>query len=359
LNAHLKLSPSDRIATTENDTESERELDRDQENDGDLEIAIATCHTLNDVHGDLLGSPIDQELFQATGWKLHHHKWTTTIGGGGDGPSDGRVLPVLSTVRKVSGVMVTSPTTAAGSGLVVLSGGGPTPFNTPAGGTFPGATPIINSIPSTPVTPHAAGNAEDGTPLQAHHFGDILMVPGAHATNGPTVVSTGELPSPRSVDGSEAHILKRFDFEAQLQRSSVIFKLANSDKLYAVTKGSPEAIRNVCKPGSIPPDFYENQMGYAGRGYYVLAYGLKQVSVGANPTSAAGNRAAAGKLGINTEKHILPENFTAEDLAGCKRETIERDLRFIGFVVMKNPLKAESAATITLMKDAGIQSVIM
>ncbi|KAJ3411940.1 hypothetical protein HDV05_001465 [Chytridiales sp. JEL 0842] len=346
LNAHLS---QDREASTD-----AIDIDVEQDNDGDLEIAVAACHTLNDVHGELLGSPIDQELFQSTGWKLHHHKWTTTIGGDNNNTHEAgnRVLPVLATIRKVSGVVSTTATTAGGSGLVVVSGGGPTPFNTPAGGTFPSSTPASATFPSTPLTPGLPSSNTEGN----------LAPPSVNIQTRPPaiVTSTGELPSPRTLKGAEAHILRRFDFEAHLQRSSVLFKFDDSDTIYAVSKGSPESIRNICKSSTIPSDYYDTQMGYAGRGYYVLAYALKPLSVaGSAAIVPKGSMKSNGKLGVHIEKPTLPENFTAEDLAGCKREAVERDLRFIGFVVMKNPLKAESNATMTLMRDAGIESVII
>ena len=54
----------------------------------------------------------------------------------------------------------------------------------------------------------------------------------------------------------EVAIIKRFDFEASLQRMSVIGKNMIDKTIRAYVKGSPEKIADLCLPYSIPDDFH-------------------------------------------------------------------------------------------------------
>ncbi|KAI9347664.1 hypothetical protein BDR26DRAFT_799535 [Obelidium mucronatum] len=105
------------------------------------------------------------------------------------------------------------------------------------------------------------------------------------------------------------------------------------EALTVVTKGSPETIRNICKQSTIPSDYHATYTRYATAGWYVLAL--------------ASNKDSTLKI------------TTAEDLAAITRDQVERDLKFLGFVLLKNPLKSESQSTVSLLTDAGIKSVII
>lgn len=56
------------------------------------------------------------------------------------------------------------------------------------------------------------------------------------------------------IEGKESiFLLKRLEFEPQLQRMSVVTK--SNDKVAVVTKGAPERIRELSVQSSIPADF--------------------------------------------------------------------------------------------------------
>ncbi|VDK48570.1 unnamed protein product, partial [Cylicostephanus goldi] len=52
-------------------TEEKAEMDpADLPSDGELITAIATCHSLTKINGELHGDPLDLILFNQTGWAL-------------------------------------------------------------------------------------------------------------------------------------------------------------------------------------------------------------------------------------------------------------------------------------------------
>jgi magnesium-transporting ATPase (P-type) len=53
----------------------------------------------------------------------------------------------------------------------------------------------------------------------------------------------------------ELAIVKRFDFESALQRMSVVVKNLKDNTFRCYVKGSPEKMRDLCHPESIPDDF--------------------------------------------------------------------------------------------------------
>jgi cation-transporting ATPase 13A3/4/5 len=42
----------------------------------------------------------------------------------------------------------------------------------------------------------------------------------------------------------------------------------------------------------------------------------------------------------------------------CERETVESDLEFIGFLIMENKLKPETAAVIKTLQEAEVRTVM-
>ncbi|XP_011304938.1 manganese-transporting ATPase 13A1 [Fopius arisanus] len=115
-------------------------------------------------------------------------------------------------------------------------------------------------------------------------------------------------------------IFHRFHFSSSLKRMSVIVgnTLPNSTEVqYMVTvKGAPETLKNMFS--SIPDNYEANYLRLSRRGARVLALGYKR----------------------------LPSSLSSQDLRALSREELERDLLFVGFVIISCPLKLDSSAVI-------------
>jgi cation-transporting ATPase 13A2 len=58
-----------------------------------------------------------------------------------------------------------------------------------------------------------------------------------------------------SPEGNSTSIIKRYDFESKLQRMSTIVKIVEDQSYYSFVKGSPEIIKSLSRPESIPADY--------------------------------------------------------------------------------------------------------
>jgi len=135
-----------------------------------------------------------------------------------------------------------------------------------------------------------------------------------------------------SQNEKEFFIVKRFDFNANIQLASVIYTTKTADASFFVcAKGSPEAIQKVCLAGSIPVDYRDTYKRYSGQGYYVIAFAEKCIDAELN-----------GK-----EYSHLP------------RGSVESNLIFTGFALFRSPIKPESYDTIKQLEAASIRSIII
>lgn len=106
-------------------------------------------------------------------------------------------------------------------------------------------------------------------------------------------------------------IVKRFDFESSLQRMSVIVKNKLDQTFRCYVKGSPEKISSLCIQETLPKDFHSQLEVYTRKGYRVIALAVKFL-----------------------------ENTSFIKIQSTKREQVEEDLHFLGFLIMENKLKA-------------------
>ncbi|XP_016160529.1 PREDICTED: probable cation-transporting ATPase 13A2 [Ficedula albicollis] len=126
-------------------------------------------------------------------------------------------------------------------------------------------------------------------------------------------------------------ILRRFPFSSSLQRMSVLVKLPGEASAHAYVKGAPEMVASLCRKETVPPDFSQVLRHYTSDGFRVLALACK----------------ALGSVATFEEALQLP------------RDSVESGLTFLGFLVMKNVLKPESAPVIQLLRSANIRPVMV
>lgn len=74
-------------------------------------------------------------------------------------------------------------------------------------------------------------------------------------------------------------LVRRFDFSSKLQRMSVIVKNFLDSKFRSYVKGSPEKIRELCRPDTLPSNFDEILGIYTECGYRVLAMATKPLQL--------------------------------------------------------------------------------
>jgi len=133
---------------------------------------------------------------------------------------------------------------------------------------------------------------------------------------------------------SEWRIVKRFEFDAELRRSSVIVeKLSGLDKgtHHVFVKGSPEQIMELCKPENTPGDVHSEFSKDATKGYRILGLASRQ----------------------------LPSQFKEEDLQSTDRHLYEAELEFAGGILFDNNVKWRSKPVIKELAEANISSTIV
>ena len=218
--------------------------------------AMSCCHAIASMDGELIGDPLEIEIFNSTHAMLH------------DAARDGFVC------------FITCP--------------------------LPAASRIIDS--------------------------SLASSSSASSSSSSSLISS-DLHAPSL---AEFGVITQFEFVPALQRMSVI--VANQSQgmqgdVRVFVKGSPEMMRPLCIKDSIPQDYERMLSHYAHRGYRIIAIGVKSVDNG---------RAGIPKL----EK---------EDL----RLWAERDLTFLGLLVLENKVKPETLPTLNALHRALVRSVIV
>ncbi|XP_054857789.1 polyamine-transporting ATPase 13A2 isoform X2 [Eublepharis macularius] len=126
-------------------------------------------------------------------------------------------------------------------------------------------------------------------------------------------------------------VLRRFPFVSSLQRMSVLVKLPGGTHSEAYMKGAPEMVASLCKRESVPADFSQTLRHYTSNGFRVLGLSYK-------PFTAI---------------------RTFEEAQEVARDSVESGMLFLGFLVMKNVVKPETAPVIHLLRNAEIRTVMV
>lgn len=126
----------------------------------------------------------------------------------------------------------------------------------------------------------------------------------------------------------ELVIIKRYDFSSKLQRMSVICKNPSEDIFKIFSKGSPEKILELCKYETIPHNFNETLAKYTSKGFRVLGLAGKPL-----------------KMSYLSSNHI-------------DRTKLEKNMIFLGLMIIDNKLKDKTIPSIQELKDAN-QKMLM
>ncbi|KAF9998130.1 hypothetical protein BGZ65_006344, partial [Modicella reniformis] len=222
-----------------------------------LLYAMATCHSVKSLGGELIGDPLDLKMFEFTRWILEEGALGVRTSGVPEGTSSrGK--------GKASGVV------------------------------------------STMVRP-----------------------PGAKKFDLDEVLSHRPAEMRKSESFLELGIIRCFEFVSSLRRMSVIVKKLHSPGMDIYVKGAPEGMVDICLKETLPLDYAERLSYYTHHGYRVIACAAKSMP--------ALNFVRAQRI---------------------KREQVESELTFLGFIVFENKLKPTTAPVIATLTNARIRQVM-
>ncbi|KUF94224.1 hypothetical protein AM588_10005688 [Phytophthora nicotianae] len=124
-------------------------------------------------------------------------------------------------------------------------------------------------------------------------------------------------------------VVARFPFDAARQRSSVVVEDLDSGNRYVYVKGSPEAIRKICTPNTLPSNYTARARSYAHQGFYVVALATKTFAPAA----------------------VSPKSETSLPVA---RDAVESSVGFLGFMLFVNQVKPEAPYVVGALEEAGV-----
>ncbi|KAK4669720.1 uncharacterized protein QC763_205500 [Podospora pseudopauciseta] len=184
-----------------------------------------------------------------------------------------------------------------------------------------------------------------GEPLELKMFeftkwsfeeGDLSGGRGDDEEQGTLKPSIARPPPDAKADGTgeassiELGVLKSFEFVSHLRRASVIVKDFGKPSGDIYVKGSPECMREICKPETFPEDYDEVLGQYTRKGYRVIACASRHIK----------------KLSwVKAQK--------------MHRHDVESNLEFVGFIIFENKLKPTTAAVLKELGDSNIGTVMV
>jgi cation-transporting P-type ATPase 13A2 len=95
-------------------------------------------------------------------------------------------------------------------------------------------------------------------------------------------------------------------------------------------KGSPEKIKELSVASSLPADFDTILNEYTERGYRVIALAHR----------------------------VPPQGASYEQLMTIPREDVEKELTFLGFLIMQNKLKSATIKALAELNEADIRTIM-
>ena len=129
----------------------------------------------------------------------------------------------------------------------------------------------------------------------------------------------------------EVGIIRQFTFSSTVARMSVVTRVLGDNHFHLYAKGAPEKLEELCTPQSIPDDFHRQLKHFAMQGYRV----------------------------IGLAHRILPSNLSWHKVQKLKRNQVEKDMTFLGLLIMQNALKPETSPVIQELKHANVRTVMV
>ncbi|XP_075197641.1 putative cation-transporting ATPase 13A5, partial [Anomaloglossus baeobatrachus] len=146
--------------------------------------------------------------------------------------------------------------------------------------------------------------------------------------NSCTMVKPGPKAAKAPVEG--ILILHQFPFSSTLQRMSVIAQIIGESNMTLFMKGAPEKVVCFCKPETVPDNFSQRLDYYTVQGFRVIGLAYRTL-----------------------QKEDLPKSFDTD------REEVERDLVFLGLLILENRLKPETSSVLQELSEANIRTVMV
>ncbi|XP_059385690.1 polyamine-transporting ATPase 13A3-like isoform X2 [Carassius carassius] len=126
-------------------------------------------------------------------------------------------------------------------------------------------------------------------------------------------------------------IVRQFSFSSALQRMSVVVRLIGERRMDAYLKGAPEVVASLCKKETVPADFAEVLEDYTKQGFRVIALAHRR----------------------------LESKLTFHKVQNINRDQIEKNMDFLGLIIMQNKLKTETPGVLEDLRHANIRTVMV
>ncbi|KAK3867069.1 hypothetical protein Pcinc_027432 [Petrolisthes cinctipes] len=154
-----------------------------------------------------------------------------------------------------------------------------------------------------------------------------MMMPSVVRPSAPDVVKSNE--NVETEPPLELGILRQFPFSSRLQRMSVITRRLGATNFELYCKGSPEMIKSLSLPETVPDDFKERLLQYTVQGYRVLALAWRPLRL----------------------SYLKAQRIS--------RDEVECELEFLGLLVLENRLKPQTSPVISQLHSASIKTIMV
>lgn len=361
-----------------------------------LIAGMASCHSLTYLHGNLTGDPLDVRMFEATKWAMEEpsdedtqrfdnliptivrpttatfptsphppnpvpsaissqnslqalgHPSSLVTAENSQAYTSSSQSNSLSLILNVqSQPLAISPSVAIPSSLSLYPSSCPVSHNSMSSFTQPfchSYHSLLFSLPSShppqapPCSPsnvHSMPHATDTvcTPLES--TASVLHL---HTSDGEGPTQSESTDTSTTQDAHfveqvpyEIGIVRQFPFSSNSQRMSVIVRVLGQQYMDLYVKGAPEVIQTLCSPETLPEDLGSILTQYTVQGFRVIALAHRTLDT---------------KLSWHAAQRI-------------PRDQVEKELTFIGLLILQNMLKPETTPVIHQLKAANIRSVMV